>query len=290
MSPATAEIVKEPELEAAEVARALVKAPSPSLMPVFRGQQMTEAFLAYRELQKALDAGMPDQLMNIRGKVFRKKGYWRAIATAFNLNVSCVKEEAVETGWLVVYRAATPSGRFIDGDGACEHDEKGEGQDSEHNVRSHAHTRAFNRAVSNLVGFGEVSAEEVRAVRTSVTTPAAATPALATSPVAVSNGVTPSRGDSETLPPGAVLIVRVDHTSTKNPNVTKHLLTTSTGETFSTIKDKLAAFAEAAVKTELPVVVVGTKTKWGLELVTIARAEREEPARAEYDDAEPVPF
>jgi hypothetical protein len=32
---------------------------------------------------------------------------------------------------------------------------------TEHNVRSHAHTRAFNRAVSNLVGFGEVSAEEV---------------------------------------------------------------------------------------------------------------------------------
>jgi hypothetical protein len=28
-------------------------------------------------------------------------------------------------------------------------------------VRSHAHTRAFNRAVSNLCGFGEVSAEEV---------------------------------------------------------------------------------------------------------------------------------
>ena len=34
-------------------------------------------------------------------------------------------------------------------------------QATEHNVRSHAHTRAFNRAVSNLVGFGEVSAEEV---------------------------------------------------------------------------------------------------------------------------------
>ena len=32
---------------------------------------------------------------------------------------------------------------------------------TEHNVRSHAHTRAYARAVSNLVGFGEVSAEEV---------------------------------------------------------------------------------------------------------------------------------
>jgi hypothetical protein len=34
-------------------------------------------------------------------------------------------------------------------------------QATEHNVRSHAHTRAFNRAVSNLCGFGEVSAEEM---------------------------------------------------------------------------------------------------------------------------------
>jgi hypothetical protein len=34
-------------------------------------------------------------------------------------------------------------------------------QATEHNIRSHAHTRAFNRAVSNLVGFGEVSAEEI---------------------------------------------------------------------------------------------------------------------------------
>jgi hypothetical protein len=36
---------------------------------------------------------------------------------------------------------------------------------SHHNVRGHAHTRAFNRAVSNLVGFGEVSADEMPSQR-----------------------------------------------------------------------------------------------------------------------------
>lgn len=35
-------------------------------------------------------------------------------------------------------------------------------QATTHNVRSHAHTRAKNRAISDLCGFGEVSAEEVQ--------------------------------------------------------------------------------------------------------------------------------
>ena len=132
-----------------------------ALLPVFNGAQMAHALTAYRELQGALDRAMPEQIMNIKGRPFRKKGYWRAIRTAFNLNVACVREEADDYGWRVVYRATTPNGRFADGDGSCEYEEKAEGQDTEHNVRAHAHTRAFNRAVSNLVGFGEVSAEEI---------------------------------------------------------------------------------------------------------------------------------
>jgi hypothetical protein len=101
-------------------------------------------------------------------------------------------------GYVVTYRAKAPNGRAIAGDGACFAVEKARrfkcphphprgwknksehwpaetcpdfdpafqwrtlpAQATEHNIRSHAHTRAFNRAVSNLVGFGEVSAEEV---------------------------------------------------------------------------------------------------------------------------------
>lgn len=102
-------------------------------------------------------------------------------------------------GWLVTYEATAPNGRTVTGDGACFAVEKAERfrcphphpswegkslhfphescpdfdpdfrwrtlplQASVHNVRSHAHTRAFNRAVSNLIGFGEVSAEEIDA-------------------------------------------------------------------------------------------------------------------------------
>src|SRR5262245_14225214 len=100
-------------------------------------------------------------------------------------------------GWLVVYEATAPNGRRAGGDGCCYAVEKAARwkcphphpewpgktehfpatscpdfdpsyvwrvrppEATEHNVRAHAHTRAFNRSVSNLIGFGEVSAEAV---------------------------------------------------------------------------------------------------------------------------------
>lgn len=150
--------------------------------PVFSGRDMAETFAAYGELQKELDRAMPDQIMQIQGRAFRKKGYWRSVRTAFNLSCEMVPgtEQRVSAdgdwGYSVMYRATFPSGKYADGDGACMASEKwvydrytgAKDEDRSrkaatvHNVRSHAHTRAFNRAVSNLVGFGEVSAEEMR--------------------------------------------------------------------------------------------------------------------------------
>lgn len=177
-------------------------------MPMFSGEQMQQALVAYKGLQTTLDTAMPDQIMDLDGKKFRKKGYWRAVEVAFALAVECVSEVYEvrgqfadgrdNFGYLVTYKATAPNGRSVPGDGAafaiekaprfkCPHleDRNGRkwaahypaencpdydeafqwrrlpGQSTEHNIRSHAHTRAFNRAVSNLVGFGEVSAEEV---------------------------------------------------------------------------------------------------------------------------------
>jgi hypothetical protein len=122
----------------------------------------------YREIQKALDASMPDCLMTIQGKQFRKKNYWRGIATAFNLTVTLKSELRAEHdgdwGYHVIYNAAASNGRSADGDGSCFASEKVSDRNpttTVHNVRAHAHTRAYNRAVSNLCGFGEVSAEEM---------------------------------------------------------------------------------------------------------------------------------
>jgi len=124
------------------------------------------AMTEYTKVKNTLDRALPDCIMSIKGKQFRKKNYWRAVATAFNLDVICIEKGKVELpngdwGVEVTYRATAPNGRCADGDGACMASEKSGNMATYHNIRSHAHTRGFNRAVSNLVGFGEVSYDEL---------------------------------------------------------------------------------------------------------------------------------
>jgi hypothetical protein len=144
---------------------------SASVKPALTAYEMAESFLAYKKMQEAIDHAMPESILRIGDTKFRKKGYWRALRAAFNLTVECIFEERVEVtnmegevdwGWNVRYRATATNGSFIDGDGTCYASEKNKGamRATEHNVRSHAHTRAQNRAISSLVGFGEVSADE----------------------------------------------------------------------------------------------------------------------------------
>jgi hypothetical protein len=152
--------------------QALVTQQPVTVMPVITGPEFAESFKEYKALQQAIDQSMPEEIMDIQGKPYRKKGYWKALRAAFNLTVECIHDERVEIaledgsmdwGWHVRYRASTQSGAFVDGDGSCFASEKSRGalRSTEHNVRAHAHTRASNRAISSLVGFGEVSDEEM---------------------------------------------------------------------------------------------------------------------------------
>lgn len=238
----------------------------PSPLPVFGAQQMSQAWDDYRKLQQVLDQKNPDGLMTIRGKSFRKKSYWRAVAVAFKLDVNCTSEkrEALPNGfvWLATYRATAPNGRFADGDGACSSEEKGRGdmRATEHNVRSHAHTRAFNRAVSNLVGFGEVSAEEVEhdepieatVVRTT-TRPAAPSVVAAEAPEM------PFDGPED---PEAYYITKVEPKTAKNGKSTYWTLTfnraiTDDGWKLANVAPQLpdvAALAVDAAKHHWPVI------------------------------------
>jgi len=139
------------------------------------------ALAEYKKLQKILDNEMPESRMTIRGKLFRKKSYWRGVAMFFNLDVELLGEQQIvdpgdekNWGWIVTYCAKAKNGRYALGDGACTISEKEGKMKTVHNVRAHAHTRGFNRAVSNLVGFGEVSAEEM--VHEHASTPPASGP------------------------------------------------------------------------------------------------------------------
>lgn len=248
-----------------------IVAPTDLPSPVFRGAQMVQALEAYRDLQNALDKSMPDQVMMLEGKPFRKKGYWRAIAVAFNLTVEPIDEHRETSGafedgrenfgHIVTYRATSPGGRSTTGDGSCFAVEKarrfkcphpiGDGskrtihfpqescpdydpmfqwktlpaQATEHNIRSHAHTRAFNRAVSNLVGFGEVSAEEVEREESAPETPAV-----------------------ERRKDGSALVVGIETKTGQGTNGpwTMYLVHFDDGREGSTFEAKLKEFAEGA--------------------------------------------
>jgi hypothetical protein len=107
-----------------------------------------------------------------RNEKFVKKSGWRKIAAWFDLSIELVSDhvDRDENGQIiraqVWARAVAATGRFADGDGYCDASEKRFGdargrQKLENDLRGTATTRAVNRAISNLVGMGAVSAEEV---------------------------------------------------------------------------------------------------------------------------------
>lgn len=114
---------------------------------------------------KALDKN--DTIL-ISGKSYVKRSGWRKIQLAFNISTAIVSvERAGEAeGRLVVRvkaRATAPNGRVAEELGVCDYTEfqRGRLEGTLHNVESKAATRAINRAISDLVGGGEISAEEV---------------------------------------------------------------------------------------------------------------------------------
>ena len=76
----------------------------------------------YQTIQARIDEMLPGSLIHISGKPYRKRSYWRAIATAFNVELSLVSEERVKMadgdwGFACAYRATAPNGRSEVGDG-----------------------------------------------------------------------------------------------------------------------------------------------------------------------------
>lgn len=154
---------------------------------------LVESFQAYQELlPKLLDAGDYQAAGRDRHgnpRRFVKKSGWRKIATAFDLDVILIADEVERdaAGHPVrakaIARAIAPSGRAMDGDGYCDAaEERFERQDGrkklENDLRTTATTRAKNRAIADLVGMGEVSAEEVSPADTADAAPPAASDAL----------------------------------------------------------------------------------------------------------------
>ncbi len=128
-----------------------------------------EAKAAMDALQEVMKAILvDDDYATIAGKKHRKRTAFTKLRRAFSVTIT-VMDEAWEDlgdgefGCLVSVRASFPDGRYEDGDGYCDSTEMKRGRidPSRHNVRAKAHTRAKNRATADLLGTGDVSAEEM---------------------------------------------------------------------------------------------------------------------------------
>ncbi len=145
------------------------------IRPLLSVDQAVDAFNQYQALKTKLRGEgdfitFTDHLGNVKEAPTKS---WRSKLTRFfGISVEIVSEttEQLADGSFVVKviaKAIAPNGLFMFGDGACwsktknEKDRRGNPVDIYHNTRSHAITRAKNRAVLELVGFGEVSAEEI---------------------------------------------------------------------------------------------------------------------------------
>jgi len=303
---------------------ALARVPPAEAMPdaaPLNPQQMARALHAYRELQATLDRSMPDQIIKTGdGRYFRRKGYWRATAFGFNVTVEIVSERREvfgtlanghdDFGYLITCRAATASGRSQIGDGACTAGEKSTGRmrPTEHNVRSHAFTRAFNRAVSNLVGFGEVSAEEIEpeddvdqahrggaAGRAAAKAPAVEESSVGAAPPALESELPPKPPPGPVSADHVVYVTDLKRTPTRNPKVVKYTLTIAGGpdwpanqNTVSTINRKWADLAADAMKANGPIRLRTKRTEYGYDVASLeALDDQGNPLPLTSDD---IPF
>lgn len=172
---------------------------SPALVrPVAELSEVRAVFEAFEACKTGLLK--PTDMQKVYDGRFIKKSGWRKIAVFFGLSLEKRAEGwldgAESPTWTVTYRAIASGGQFQDATGYCSWAESmgagrvnsalataekktvadtwtqekadqyvsGQKAKLEHDIRATAETRAKNRAISDLVGGGEVSAEEMRSL------------------------------------------------------------------------------------------------------------------------------
>lgn len=139
-----------------------------TLQPIDTPEGILEAMKRFEALKKTLLTEQDYHLIQDRPLI--KRSGWRKLALAFSVSVTLtaedherlVQDKREVLVWHVRARATTPSGRCFEDVGSCASNERRMAH-PEHDTHAIAATRAMNRAVSNLVGGGELSAEELDA-------------------------------------------------------------------------------------------------------------------------------
>jgi hypothetical protein len=129
-------------------------------------EQALEEWNAYQKITELMLDETDYQ--QIQGRAFKKKSAWRKYARAFNITTEIIDKDIVKTdkGQVkeasFIVRATLPTGRYADGWGNCSRQE-GNKAHPNHDIPATAMTRATNRAIADLIGAGEVTAEEIQA-------------------------------------------------------------------------------------------------------------------------------
>lgn len=140
------------------------------------------SFQHQQKLAAAYDAACasligPNDVQKDGGRTFKKKSAWRKLARHFGIStsVTAVDQRAVGEHFVatVTVKASAPWGQSAEAVGACGGDEAtGRRTITIADAIATAETRATNRAVSNLIAMGEVSAEEMGKSTNSAKAPA----------------------------------------------------------------------------------------------------------------------
>lgn len=108
----------------------------------------------------------PNDVQKDGARTFKKKSAWRKLARHFGISTTVVSVDQRTVGEhyvaTVTVKASAPWGQSAEAAGACGGDEAtGRRTITIADAIATAETRATNRAVSNLIAMGEVSAEEM---------------------------------------------------------------------------------------------------------------------------------
>ena len=153
--------------------------PADGMLPIPRAsiEDMKAVASFIDNMKKALMVEDVDYVRDGRKQYTTRSGFAK-LALGFGLSDEIIEEHELLDkddeflGWRVKVRVWQPgSGRQSNGVGACtvledniqRKEKRTPGRAVHHDTYATAHTRALNRAISNIVGSAEVSAEEMRA-------------------------------------------------------------------------------------------------------------------------------
>jgi hypothetical protein len=227
----------------------------------------------------------PFQYLVLNGKeiLYARREATEQLRQIHSVSIEIRARELVDEIYVVTARATLPGGRTDENIGAVPIGPlKGEARA---NAMMKAETKAKRRVTLAICGLGLLDETEVDSLPPTVAVRSEA-PVIKEPPRALEHA---PMQDPE-LPMGVVRVVKFEQEPTKNPNVTRFIVTFSNGELLTTINSFLGTLAQDAHEKQTPVRITTRSTRWGSELVTLKPADEPElPLEPPPLDSE-IPF